>query len=82
MNADLTSKYTSSRLMLLLTALLSGPGYCQSAVQALPDPIPETIQKGDITVVAEPFVHVPQTIDSGNHEYRLGQATVHVSNPG
>lgn len=36
----------------------------ENAVAPLTDPIPEKIQKGSITVVAQEFVRVPQTTDS------------------
>lgn len=38
--------------------------YGQQSVPALDDPIPETINKGDITVTATGFVRLPQTEDS------------------
>lgn len=36
----------------------------QSAVQAIENPIPEVITKGDIRVAAEPFVRIPRSLDS------------------
>ena len=42
-------------------ALLGGPA--ASAQQAVADPIPEAIVKGDLTVVLEPFVQAPRTDD-------------------
>jgi len=45
-------------------------GTCALAAESLPaalvDPIPERIEKGDITVVAQEFLRLPQTLDSSD----------------
>ena len=52
--------------------LIAGIGISVSAFGAesrpepLADPIPEKIQKGDITIALEEFTQLPQSVDSGN----------------
>ena len=44
--------------------LLPAPGLAGGQPEALADPIPEEIRKGDVVVAAEEFVRVPRTADS------------------
>ena len=51
-------------LLLMVGLIATGPGW---AAQALSDPIPAKIPKGDIVVALQGFVRVPRTEDSGTN---------------
>ena len=61
-----TSRMHLTRRLTLAGILIALPSICAAGGQTEPlaDPIPATIQKGDLVVGAEEFVRVPRTSDS------------------
>lgn len=51
-------------LLVAPLACLASLGAAQTNIEALPDPIPEKIEKGDIVVAAREFIRLPETVDS------------------
>ena len=61
-----TSRMHLTRRLTLAGILIALPSICAAGGQTEPlaDPIPATIEKGDLVVGAEEFVRVPRTSDS------------------
>ena len=61
-----TSRMHLTRRFTLVGILIAFPSICAAGGQTEPlaDPIPATIQKGDLVLGAEEFVRVPRTSDS------------------
>ena len=55
---------TAPFYIVVTLAVLPAISMAASQSERLDDPIPETIQKGDIVVAADEFVRVPETVDS------------------